>query len=267
MTGRSNGAKGRRGSKGLKKVVAVIPARWGSTRFPGKPLAEIAGKPLVQRVWERCCAAGCFDAVYVATDNARIAAAVRGFGGKAIRTSPCCASGTDRVAEVARKISAGIYLNVQGDGPFVGRKELRDCVAAARKAGRREFVTSVAPITSRKSWENPCVVKVVADPRGNALYFSRSPIPGQRGKGWPKGIALAHLSVYAFRRSSLLEYCRLKPSLLEKAEGLEMLRALESGWKIKLIAAHEIHPEIDVPSDIAFAEAYLKKKGRFDGLF
>ena len=242
------------------KVIAVIPARWGSTRFPGKPLAIVDGKSLVRHVWERCVEAKAFDEIYVATDSVKIKNAVGEFGGKALITSRSCASGTDRVAEVARKIKADVYVNVQGDGPLVEKKEIVNCIKAAEKSGFHEIVTTAAKIRTRKQWENPSVVKVVCDDNGYALYFSRTPIPFVRDKKWPKNIALAHLSIYAFTRKNLLAYSRLSRGILEKHEQLEMLRALQAGWRLKIVLASDIHPEVDSPEDIVLVEAALRKK-------
>jgi len=241
------------------KAIAVIPARYGSTRFPGKPLALIAGRPLIRHVWERCRESGVFDQIIVATDDRRICDAVRRFGGKAMMTSRRCASGTDKMAEVARKTDGDIYVNVQGDGPCVGRDELRGCLNAARESGPCEMATSAAPIRSLEQWKDPSVVKVVCGRDGHALYFSRAPIPARREGGWPGQTCLAHLSVYAYRRENLLAYARLKPGSLEKLECLEMLRALECGWRIRIVETATIHPEVDRPEDIAAVEDYLRR--------
>lgn len=241
-------------------VIAVIPARWGSRRFPGKPLVPIHGKPLVQHVWERCAGCRSLDRVIVATDDKRIYNAVTGFGGEALMTPKTCATGTDRIAAVARKIKAEYYLNIQGDGPGIEKNEITACVRAVKKAGRHEIVTNAAVIKTRKQWLDPNVVKVICDHRGYALYFSRAPIPAVRGSGWPSKKALAHQSIYAYSRSDLLEYVRLKPSIMEKFEKLEMLRALQAGWKFKIVTGSFMHPEVDCPADLAAVKICLWKK-------
>lgn len=245
----------------IMKTIAVIPARYASTRFPGKPLALIAGKPLIWHVYQKCSDCGVFDEIIVATDDLRIQRAVNSFGCRAMMTSANCVSGTDRVAEVARKTKGGLYVNVQGDGPCITKSELVRCVEAAKESGPCELATTAAPIESETQWKDPGIVKVVCDTKGYALYFSRAPIPAIRDGHWPRERALAHLSAYAYRRENLLLYARLKPSPLEKLESLEMLRALEAGWKIRIVRAAAIHPEVDRPGDIALVESYLRKYG------
>jgi 3-deoxy-manno-octulosonate cytidylyltransferase (CMP-KDO synthetase) len=182
------------------------------------------------------------------------------FGAKAVMTSKGCASGTDRVAETAKKVKGDIFVNIQGDGPLITTKELADCVKTAQKSKHHEIVTTAAKINTRNEWEDPSVVKLVCDDHGYALYFTRAPIPVMRDSlKWPKGIALAHLSIYAFTRENLFDYAKLNESTLEKCERLEMLRALQAGWRIRIVMAPGIHPEVDEKKDISIVEKLLKK--------
>jgi 3-deoxy-manno-octulosonate cytidylyltransferase (CMP-KDO synthetase) len=228
--------------------VAVIPARYGSSRFPGKPLALLHGKPLVQHVLERARQAGVFDAVWVATDDARIVAAVHAAGAEAFMTRPEHATGTERVAELAARLPAGaLVVNVQGDEPLLAPALLRDLVACLRGDATIEMATAAHACEDAAAFVSPHVVKVVLDARGDALYFSRSGIPHPRGAAprfW------RHVGIYAFRRQALSRLVALPPSPLEQREGLEQLRALENGLRIRvLITEHESHG-VDTPEDL-----------------
>ncbi len=240
-------------------IIAVIPARFNSTRLPGKPLIKILGKPMVQHVWERCIKIKVFDKVYVATDDLRIKKAVIGFGGKVIMTSKKCMSGTDRMAETARKVKGDIFINIQGDGPLFSKEEIVKCIEEVKKTKRFEIVTTVARINTRKQWLDKTLVKVVCDNNNNAMYFSRAPIPAVRGGTWPKDYALSHLSVYAFKRQNLFDYAKMSKGVLEEYEQLEQLRALQAGWRIRVVMAPYIHPGVDEPKDIAIVEKAMKK--------
>jgi 3-deoxy-manno-octulosonate cytidylyltransferase (CMP-KDO synthetase) len=233
-------------------VIAVIPARYGSTRLPAKALADIGGAPMVVRVWRQTRQASSVEQVVVATDDKRIADAVRSAGGEAIMTSGAHPSGTDRIAEVAGRIAADIYLNVQGDLPFIAPADL-DALAGPMCADPTiEMATLATPITSLAEWQNPNVVKVVCDHRGDALYFSRSPIPFARDGGIPP-TALRHIGVYGYRRKFLLEFAALAPGMLEQIEKLEQLRALEQGCRIRLVTSVSPSLEIDTAEDLARA--------------
>lgn len=239
------------------RPVAVIPARYASTRFPGKPLAPLGGKPMVQHVWERCLRSDAFSEVLVATDDERIRDAVERFGGQAVLTSPRCASGTDRVAEVARaRPEARAFVNVQGDEPLVHPDALRS-IATGLAAPDVQMATLVRPLEEQER-ANPNVVKVVLTRSSEALYFSRADIPFQRGEdGFPP--RYAHLGLYGYRRDVLLELARLPPSPLEEAEKLEQLRALECGFRIKCMVSLHRSLGVDTPEDLALVEALLRQ--------
>ncbi|MFM8809138.1 MAG: 3-deoxy-manno-octulosonate cytidylyltransferase, partial [Chthoniobacterales bacterium] len=219
----------------MSEVTAIIPARWASTRFPGKPLVKLRGKPLVQHVWERALRAKLIDRVIVATDDMRIAEAAFAFGAEVALTSPKHPTGTDRLAEVAAKLkSAPIILNVQGDEPDIAPSTIDRLVRALQQDAKLGMVTAANPITNNADIRNPNVVKVVTDLKGRALYFSRSTIPHDRdGRGGIK--YLRHQGIYGYRRKVLLDFVKWKPTPLEQAEKLEQLRALEHGVSIGVI--------------------------------
>ncbi|GIW40164.1 MAG: 3-deoxy-manno-octulosonate cytidylyltransferase [Candidatus Binatia bacterium] len=239
-------------------VVAIIPARYGSTRLPGKPLVSIAGRPLVQHVYERASLSGAFDRVLVATDDERVARRVREFGGEAVLTRGCHPSGTDRVAEVAEGLDAEIVVNVQGDLPFLGTEAFRVLLRTLRE-GDAPMATVRARLVDRTEWERPDVVKVVTDSRDYALYFSRSPIPYQNGATVR---ASRHVGLYAYRRAFLLELGRLEPTALELAEGLEQLRVLEHGYPIKVGQIDEVPVEVNTPEDLELARRSAERETR-----
>ncbi len=252
-------------------VVAIIPARYGSTRLPGKPLARIGGKPMIQHVYENAARASALDRVLVATDDRRIEQTVRDFGGEVVMTSKKHASGTDRLAEVARKIKADWIVNVQGDLPFIRAQTIARAVEPLRRDHSLPMGTVCTPIYDEAEWHNPNVVKVIADRRGSALYFSRSPIPYLRGgavdlsgsrvkaasktRHW----GFRHLGLYVYRRDFLLKFARLRPTPLEQIESLEQLRALAYGYRIFVAKVEERSVEVDTPEDLAKAEAFLRR--------
>ena len=241
----------------MSKVTAIIPARWASTRFPGKPLVKLRGKPLVQHVWERAQRAKLVDRVIVATDDMRIAETAFAFGAEVALTSPKHPTGTDRLAEVARKLkSAPIILNVQGDEPDIAPSTIDRLARALQDDPKLGMVTAANPITARADIGNPNVVKVVTDLSGRALYFSRSAIPHDRdGRG---GINyLRHQGIYGYRRKVLLDFVKWKPTPLEEAEKLEQLRALEHGVSIGVIVVKKGSVGVDVPADVAKAARAL----------
>ncbi len=245
------------------RVLAVIPARFGSSRLPGKPLALIGGKPMIQRVYERVRRVAEIDSVVVGTDDDRIAHQVRAFGGAVVLTSVNHRCGTDRVAEVARRYDAEIVLNVQGDMPFVEPQAIRDVLSLLRKKASLPMATAKVPIEERASWENPHVVKVVTDSAGNALYFSRRPIPFWRDSPPSRIWGFRHLGLYAFRRSFLLLFSQLDPTPLEHAEGLEQLRALEHGYQIGVVETVDgVGIEVNSPEDLRSAEEFLERGAR-----
>jgi 3-deoxy-manno-octulosonate cytidylyltransferase (CMP-KDO synthetase) len=238
-------------------VIAVIPARYASSRLPGKPLREIGGVPMVVRVWRSVARASGIARVIVATDDQRIAAVVRGAGGEAMITSDSHPSGTDRVAEVARRARAAIYVNVQGDLPFIDPADLDALVAPMQSDRRLAMATLATPIADDGEWHNPNVVKVVCGARGDALYFSRAGIPFARAGGRPHQ-GLRHIGVYAYRRAFLLKFAGLPPGVLEGIEVLEQLRALESGYPIRVVTSVAPSLEVDTAEDLARAESFAR---------
>jgi len=213
---------------------------------------------MVVRVWRQASKAKSVARVIVATDDDRIAAPVRAAGGEAMLTSPAHESGTDRIAEVASKIVADIYLGVQGDQPFIAPADLDALAAAMRSDASIEMATLATPIVDQVEWSDPNKVKVVCGADGYALYFSRSPIPYARDGGMPKG-ALRHIGVYAYRRDFLLKFAALGPGVLESVEKLEQLRALERGYKIRVVKSVTPSMEVDTADDLARARAAATK--------
>jgi len=251
-------------------VVAIIPARFGSTRFPGKPLARIGDKPMIQHVYERARKAAELDRVVVATDDHRIEQAVRGFGGEVIMTAKEHASGTDRLAEAARKIKSDWVVNVQGDLPFIRPETIARAVASVRRRGAVPMATVCTPIYDETEWRDPNVVKVVRDARGFALYFSRAPIPFRRDRAASEPLRSTaskrrvwghrHLGLYVYRREFLLKFPRLPSSPLEDAERLEQLRALANGYRILVSEVNDSSVEVNTPADLIAANDYLGSK-------
>jgi 3-deoxy-manno-octulosonate cytidylyltransferase (CMP-KDO synthetase) len=242
----------------MSEVTAIVPARWASTRFPGKPLVKLRGKPLVQHVWERANRAKSVGRVIVATDDMRIAETAFAFGAEVALTSPKHPTGTDRLAEVAKKIkSAPIILNVQGDEPDIAPSTIDRLARALQENPELGMVTAANPITAMADIRNPNVVKVVTDLVGRALYFSRSAIPHDRdGRGGIK--YLRHQGIYGYRRKILLDFVKWKPTPLEQAEKLEQLRALEHGVAIGVIVVKKGSIGVDVPADVAKAVRALR---------
>lgn len=230
------------------RPTAVIPARYGATRFPGKPLAILGNRPMVQHVWERAVQSEAFDRVLVATDDDRIEAAVRGFGGEVVRTSIDCPSGTDRVAEVARALpEVTHWVNVQGDEPLIDPAALRALATLVMRA-EDALCTLVRPLKESER-QVPHVVKAVLTADGRALYFSRADIPFQRLDAEPPE-RWAHLGLYGYHREVLLKLASLSRSPLERTEGLEQLRALEAGIPIRVAKVAEGHAGVDTPEDL-----------------
>jgi len=238
------------------KVLAVIPVRFGSTRFPGKPLALIAGRPMIQRVVEGVRSARSVDRVIVATDDARIFEAVRAFGAEAAMTSAGHVSGTERVAEVAAACDAPVILNVQGDEPLIEGATL-DALAEALRDPGTLMASVMARVTDLSAQGDPNRVKVVVDAAGDALYFSRSPVPAGAGDYF-----LQHVGVYGYRREFLLGLGRLPASRLERTERLEQLRVLEAGYRIRMIEIPRPTLSVDVPEDIMRVEKFLREADR-----
>ena len=240
------------------KVLCVIPARYASTRLPGKPLSMIAGKPMIQHVYERACQAQLPNEVVVATDNELVEKAVLDFGGKAVMTSPDHPSGTARLAEVALMYpDVDVIVNVQGDEPMIP-PEVIDRLAEAFNGDADLNMATMKVVMDEEDYENPAAVKVVTDQQGYALYFSRSLMPYPRNK--PEGFKVfKHVGIYAYRRNFLLKYAALAPTPLEKAESLEQLRALENGYKIKVLESDFQGIGVDTPEDLAAVNALFEK--------
>lgn len=246
---------------GYMKAIGIIPARYGSTRFEGKVLARIGGRPMIQHVCERAAQATALDRVIVATDDERVADVVRGFGGDAVMTSPDHVSGTDRVAEAAASLEADVIVNIQGDEPLISPRAIDQAVEPFAYRPDVDMTTLCRAITDDGRLNDPNVVKVVSDRQSFALYFSRSAIPYARS---PAGMeAFEHLGLYAYRKPVLPKLAALAPSKLETIEGLEQLRALENGYKIfVLLTEEEMGPSVDTPEDLIKAEAYLAAANR-----
>jgi 3-deoxy-manno-octulosonate cytidylyltransferase (CMP-KDO synthetase) len=231
----------------------VIPARFSSTRLPGKPLLRQTGKYLIQHVYERACQARRANLVIVATDDPRIEAAVESFGGRVMRTRRAHPSGTDRVAEVARALNVDVVINLQGDEPLVQPADLDLLPDLLERNPDAEVATLAAPLTRIEDWRDPNRVKVVCDQYGRALYFSRSPIPFVRD-GLPDFLAqpprfLQHLGLYAYRREFLLQLASMPPVVLEDMEKLEQLRVLATGRTIQVGVVHQAAVGVDTLAD------------------
>jgi 3-deoxy-manno-octulosonate cytidylyltransferase (CMP-KDO synthetase) len=242
-----------------KAVVAVLPARWGSTRFPGKALHPIAGRPLIQHVWERCQRAKKLANVIIATDDMRIAEVAFGFGAEVAMTSRRHKSGTDRVAEVAGKLRGVSHvINVQGDEPVISPRLIDQLAETLLEEPGVEMITAANRFAAEEDVSNPSAVKVVLDRDSNALYFSRAPIPFSR-----EGITMAphyrHQGIYGYSLRLLLKFVKWKPTRLEQTEQLEQLRALEHGVKIRVAITSRVSAGVDRLEDVANVERMLRK--------
>jgi len=244
------------------QTAAIIPSRYASTRLPGKPLLDIAGKPMIQRVYEAAARAKLVDRVVVATDDLRIVEAVTRFGGLAELTSPRHRSGTDRVAEVADHLPCDIVVNLQGDEPLMDPGLIDRVVSAVRDDPDIYMASAKTPIRRAEDRANPNIVKVVTDCSGFALYFSRSPIPCPFGGGEANANnpGFRHIGIYVYRKDFLMRLVTLAPSPLEGQERLEQLRVLENGYRIKLVTTDYDAPGVDTPEDLE------KVRKRLDGL-
>lgn len=247
------------------KTAIIIPARFASSRLPGKPLLRATGKYLVQHVYERACQARA-EAVIVATDDERIRAAVTSFGGQVVMTKPDHPSGTDRVAEVARQLDVDCVVNLQGDEPLIEPEHLDLLPALLQRDSEADVATLAVPIATLEQWQDANCVKVVRDAHGRALYFSRSPIPfvrdGRPHFGGSHPQFLQHLGLYAYRRSFLLELAQLSPEPIEELEKLEQLRILALGRRIHVGVVHQATRGVDTPADYQrFVETYRQRGG------
>lgn len=264
----------------MAHAVGFIPARYRSSRFPGKPLASLDGKPLIQLVWERVVRAGGLERVFVATDDERIRDAVAAFGGEVLMTSPDHPTGTDRIGEAVRLAEAGgcqvdIVLNIQGDEPMLRPEDLDAMVDALASDPDLEYVTLGEPFASLEELQDPNTCKIVLDGSGHALYFSRSPIPFFRATGpggiEPLGAALAgrteplsgycrHVGVYGFRRAALDAFAAMERGRLEAMEGLEQLRILEAGRRMRVVVSRHTTMDVDTPEDLERVRTRLEEE-------
>ncbi|MBQ3337915.1 MAG: 3-deoxy-manno-octulosonate cytidylyltransferase [Selenomonadaceae bacterium] len=242
------------------KVICVIPARYSSTRLPGKPLKDICGKPMICRVWERASRAKSVAEVIVATDDERILQTVEKNFGRAMMTRADHKTGTDRLAEVAEKFSdAEVIVNVQGDEPLIEPSLIDDLVAEFVKDKNLQMATVATELTDADEMKNPNNVKVVLDKNDDALYFSRALIPFPRNAGRAK--TFKHIGIYAYRRNFLLAYAKMEPTPLEQSESLEQLRALENGFKIRVIKSSCRFVGVDTEEDLKLVnEIYSREK-------
>jgi 3-deoxy-manno-octulosonate cytidylyltransferase (CMP-KDO synthetase) len=246
-------------------IIGVIPSRYGSARLPSKPLVDLLGKPMVQRVYEQAQQSRLLHEVVVATDDDRIAGAVKAFGGQVVMTSAEIRSGSDRMAAVAEQLRGDIFVNVQGDEPLMNPTMIDQGVQALLDDPQAQIATLAKKIESAEELANPDVVKVVFDGNSYALYFSRSPIPHVRANNdtrtWPgRHTFYKHIGLYVFRRESLLKFSKIPESSLEKAEKLEQLRALEAGMKIKVGLTEFDSVSVDTQADVDRVVQMLKKK-------
>jgi len=249
----------------VQKAVAIIPARYDSTRFPGKPLALLHGKTIIQRVYEQVNASNLIESVWIATDDRRIYDAVTAFGGRAVMTSADHVCGTDRIAEAAGNIACDIIVNVQGDEPFIRPEMVDDTVMMLRDDAKASMSTLAVRIRSREDAVSPHVVKVVMDNAGYALYFSRSPVPYHRDS-WEnpekitfdekKNVLYKHIGIYGYRKEALVKFTKMGKGVLEDTEKLEQLRALASGMKIKVKETKYDTFGIDTLEDLRKAEEW-----------
>ncbi len=251
-------------------IIAIIPARYGSTRFPGKSLAMINGKPMIQWVYERTQRSRLIDRVFIATDDVRIRNVVTSFGGQAVMTSLEHPTGTDRISEVAQHLDCEIVVNVQGDEPLIHPDTIDEAIAPLRADASIPMGTLCRKIDDPAEVSDPNVVKVVFDSKGFALYFSRAPIPWDRDR-WAGRVSLEtlplsgpmykHIGLYVYRRNFLLRFTRMPQTELEGREKLEQLRALEAGYKIKVVETVHESFGVDIPEDLGKIQKLLTAGG------
>lgn len=246
--------------KGAGGVVGVIPARWASTRLPGKSLVPLCGKPLIQWVIERARAARRLDRLLVATDDRRIADVVQALGAEAVMTRPDHPSGTDRIAEAVQGVEAGVVINIQGDEPMIAPALIDELADAMILDSRWDMATAAWPIRDAGDLQAPSLVKVVFDAEGRALYFSRWPIPFVRDGQAPDGEVThwGHVGIYAYRRTFLAKFVQTPPSQLEQLEKLEQLRALHIGARIKVVRTVARGIGVDTPEDVKRVESLMR---------
>lgn len=249
------------------KVIGLIPARYASSRMPGKPLTPILGKSMIRRVFEQASRARLLDDVWVATDDSRIRDAVATFGGKTVMTSPECPSGTDRLAEAAQSIDGDIIVNIQGDQPFIDPLMIDESVQPLLDDPELPMATLIHPIHKAEDLSDPGVVKAVVDLNGDGMYFSRSLIPAPHNQIAHQ--VYEHVGLYVYRREFLITLAGLPQTVLERVEGLEQLRVLEHGYKLRCVVTacqdNELSGfSIDTPEDVARGESMLRERGASD---
>ena len=250
------------------KTIAIIPARYASTRFPGKPLVKILGKTLLQRTYENTCSTACLDEIIVATDHTEIFNHVQDFGGKAIMTSIDCLTGTDRIAEILinhpNYLKASVIINVQGDEPCIDPKTIHQLVNLLKEDSQAVMATVATRLTSEEEALNPSIVKCVLDKQSNALYFSRALLPANKQLYFnPHTAYFRHIGIYAYRPSFILTYQKLSPTPLQIAEDLEQLKVLEHGYRIKVGIVDHASPGVDFPDDIQKVEQWICKQNTY----
>jgi 3-deoxy-manno-octulosonate cytidylyltransferase (CMP-KDO synthetase) len=251
--------------KSTSSVALIIPARWGSTRFPGKLLHPLAGRPLLQHVWERCQKARAIERIIIATDDQRIKKVAEDFGAEVVMTSVKHQSGTDRIAEAVQKLEKketfSHVINVQGDEPLIDARLIDRLAKAMLQDPEVEIITAATLLSDEVHRNDPNVVKVVLDQKKNALYFSRSLIPYHRDMNDVRSAVrpLLHLGIYGFRKDILKKYVRYRPSPLERCEKLEQLRALEHGIKIRVLTTSHRALGVDTPEDAKRIESHFRK--------
>ena len=245
----------------MNKALGIIPARWSSTRFPGKPLHQIVDKPLLRHVWERCLRATNLESVIIATDDMRIARAAFDWGAEVALTSPRHNSGTDRVAEIVKNATGFDYVvSIQGDEPLVDPRLIDKLVEKLHSDRAIDIITAAHRFENPGEASSPHQVKVVVDENSRALYFSRAAIPFPRNPSKIK--YLRHQGIYGFRREALLQFVKWKPTPLERAESLEQLRALENGVKVHVLVTRHGSPGVDTPADAKALELKLVRAQR-----
>lgn len=245
----------------MKQAIGIIPARFHSTRLEGKPLADINGKPMIQHVYENVIRSSVLDDALVATDDMRIKEAVENFGGNAVLTSKDHPTGTDRISEVAENLDVQVVVNIQGDEPFINPGMIDKVVSPLLEDSKLPMCTLMHEIKHKEDFRDPNVVKVVTDRSGFALYFSRSLIPYPRNEQGHH--VYENIGIYAYQKEFLLTFSKLKPAALERSESLEQLRALENGFRIKVVLARDyISFSVDTPEDLERARAFAKRLER-----
>jgi 3-deoxy-manno-octulosonate cytidylyltransferase (CMP-KDO synthetase) len=247
-----------------EKVLGVIPARYASTRLPGKPLVDIAGKPLVQWVWEAACRCQSLDDVVVATDDERIEQACEKFGARVVMTSPDCVSGSDRIAEAIGGTDCSIVVNIQGDEPLIDPATIDACVAALLSDREAGVASAMVEFSEDEDYTQPHMVKVVTDTAGHAMYFSRAPIPDMRRLDAEERRSapapMKHVGLYVYRREVLEKFVTLPPSRYELLEKLEQLRLMEAGVKIRMVPIAATAIGVDTPEDVRVVEELLRAR-------